>query len=77
MLLTALAAALALASGAAAAQPDFAALVRSQAPAVVSIAAAYSIPPVVPDVPHDEYFAEFLLGDNSFRRSADFKKHTP
>ena len=24
-----------------------------------------------------EYFAEFLLGDNSFRRSADFRKHTP
>jgi len=45
---------------AAAAQPDFAALVRNQAPSVVSIAAAYSIPPVVPDVPHDEYFAEFL-----------------
>jgi hypothetical protein len=22
-----------------------------------------------------EYFAEFLLGDNSFRRSADFTKH--
>ncbi len=24
-----------------------------------------------------EYFAEFLLGDRSFRMSADFKKHTP
>lgn len=45
---------------AAAAQPDFAALVRNHAPAVVSIAAAYSIPPVVPDVPHDEAFSEYL-----------------
>ena len=24
-----------------------------------------------------EYFSEFLLGDRSFRMSADFKKHTP
>ena len=56
----ALAAALLFVPAAAAAQPDFATLVRNQAPAVVSIAAAYSIPPVVPDVPHDEYFAEFL-----------------
>jgi serine protease Do len=34
--------------------PDFSRLVREQAPAVVSIAATYSTPPVIPDVPHDE-----------------------
>ena len=52
---------LGLLAGAAAAQaPDFAALVRSQAPSVVSIGAAYSIPAVLPDVPRDELFPEFL-----------------
>jgi serine protease Do len=34
--------------------PDFSRLVREQAPAVVSIAATYATPPVIPDVPHDE-----------------------
>src|SRR5690606_32289375 len=40
--------------------PDFAALARSQSPAVVNIASAYAAPPVLPDVPHDESLIEFL-----------------
>jgi serine protease Do len=49
-----------LAPAAAAQAPDFAALVRREAPSVVSLSAAYSIPAVLPDVPHDEMFPEFL-----------------
>jgi serine protease Do len=40
--------------------PDFTALVRGEAAAVVNIGAAYATPPVLPDVPHDESLDEFL-----------------
>ena len=40
--------------------PDFTALVRGEAAAVVNISAAYATPPVLPDVPHDESLLEFL-----------------
>ena len=46
--------ALALPLGGAAQAPDFTRLVREQGPVVVSIAAAYATPPVLPDLPHDE-----------------------
>jgi serine protease Do len=46
--------ALALPAAVAAQAPDFARLVREQGPTVVSIAAAYATPPVLPDLPHDE-----------------------
>lgn len=46
--------ALLLPLGGAAQAPDFARLVREQGPVVVSIAATYATPPVIPDVPHDE-----------------------
>ncbi len=47
-------AAAALAWAAQAQAPDFTRLVREQSPAVVSIAATYATPPVLPDLPHDE-----------------------
>lgn len=40
--------------------PDFTALVRGEAAAVVNIGAAYATPPVLPDVPHGESLDEFL-----------------
>lgn len=40
--------------GGAAQAPDFTQLVRAQAPVVVSVAATYATPPVIPDLPHDE-----------------------
>jgi serine protease Do len=49
-----------LAAPATAQAPDFSALVRGESAAVVSIGAAYSISPAVPDIPHDELFQEFI-----------------
>jgi len=46
--------------GAAAQAPDFTLLVRQQAAAVVSIGAAYTTPPVLPDIPIDESLHELL-----------------
>ena len=46
--------------GSAAQAPDFTLLVRQQAGAVVSIGAAYTTPPVLPDIPIDESLHDLL-----------------
>jgi serine protease Do len=51
--------------------PDFTRLIREQSPTVVSIAATYATPPVLPDLPHDE--AVFSLLEQLAGAMPDFE----